>query len=101
MKLLSLLKLLVQKLCLSQNAVNYLCGNEALPQPLTAEEEADYFAQMTQGSELARDKLVEHNLRLVVFLAKKFEIRLFFLWRYDIIIEEIHVFLEDPLCVTV
>ena len=73
MKLLNLLKLLVQKLCLSQNVVNYLCGNEALPQPLTAEEEAHYFALMNQGQDYARDKLVEHNLRLVVFLAKKFE----------------------------
>lgn len=73
MKLLSLLKIILQKMCLSQNAVNYLCGNEALPQPLTAEEEATYFSQMNNGDESARDKLVEHNLRLVVFLAKKFE----------------------------
>lgn len=73
MKLLSLLKILLQKMCLSQNAVNYLCGNEALPQPLTAEEESTYFSQMNNGDESARDKLVEHNLRLVVFLAKKFE----------------------------
>lgn len=73
MKLLSLLKLILQKMCLSQNAVNYLCGNEALPQPLSAEEEAICFAQMHNGDESARDKLVEHNLRLVVFLAKKFE----------------------------
>lgn len=73
MKLLSLLKLILQKMCLSQNAVNYLCGNEALPQPLSAEEEATCFAQMHNGDESARDKLVEHNLRLVVFLAKKFE----------------------------
>ena len=58
---------------MSQNAVNYLCGNEALPQPLTAEEEAECFAKMHAGDNFARDKLVEHNLRLVVFLAKKFE----------------------------
>ena len=73
MKMFSFLKLILQKLCVSQNAVNYLCGNEALPQPLTAEEEAECFAKMNSGDSFARDKLVEHNLRLVVFLAKKFE----------------------------
>ncbi len=52
---------------------NYLCGTEALPQPLTPQEEADYVQASAQGDLLAQDKLVEHNLRLVVFLAKKFE----------------------------
>jgi RNA polymerase sporulation-specific sigma factor len=44
-----------------------------LPPPLSKEEEADLTEMYQQGDEGARDKLVEHNLRLVVYIAKKFE----------------------------
>ena len=73
MKMLEMLKKLLRKLALSQQAVHYLCGTEALPHPLTAEEEANLLNMVAQGDNAAKDKLVEHNLRLVVFLAKKFE----------------------------
>ncbi|MDE7454364.1 MAG: RNA polymerase sporulation sigma factor SigE [Clostridia bacterium] len=73
MKMLEMLKKLLSKLSLSDNAVNYLCGAEALPHPLSAEEEASLLTAIANGDNLAKDKLVEHNLRLVVFLAKKFE----------------------------
>lgn len=73
MKLLELLKKLLDKLSLSQKAVHYLCGTEALPHPLSAEEEAELLKRTAEGDNDAKDKLVEHNLRLVVFLAKKFE----------------------------
>jgi RNA polymerase sporulation-specific sigma factor len=47
--------------------------NNAFPQPLSAEEEAAYIERMTQGDADARNKLIEHNLRLVAHLVRKFE----------------------------
>lgn len=57
----------------SENIVCFICGNEALPLPLDDEEESLLILQAEQGDEYARGKLVEHNLRLVVYIAKKFE----------------------------
>ena len=73
MKILQIIKKLLQGLGLWQKWTHYLCGTEALPQPLSAEEESVLLEKMAQGDTYARDDLVEHNLRLVVFLAKKFE----------------------------
>ncbi|MCM1289766.1 MAG: RNA polymerase sporulation sigma factor SigE [Corallococcus sp.] len=73
MKPLSLLKKLLEKFALSQKAVHYLCGTEVLPHPLDAETESLLLSKVAQGDNEAKDTLVEHNLRLVVFLAKKFE----------------------------
>lgn len=64
---------LLQKLGIYTNIVNYICGNEALPQPLDAEQEALMITLALAGDDNAKEKLVEHNLRLVVYLAKKFE----------------------------
>jgi len=44
-----------------------------LPPPLTDEEEKFYFNLVSEGSMEARNKIIEHNLRLVVYIAKKFE----------------------------
>lgn len=61
---------------LLQNAVSdplcYIGGPDTLPRPLSREEEADAIARMEED-ESARSLLVEHNLRLVVYIAKKFE----------------------------
>lgn len=73
MKLIDLLVKVFKKIGLTDSVVNYICGNEALPQPLDAETEQQYIKQSISGDGAARDKLVEHNLRLVVYLAKKFE----------------------------
>lgn len=53
--------------------IHYIGGSEVLPPPLSAEEEAAAIAACQQGDERARNRLIEHNLRLVVFLARKFE----------------------------
>lgn len=52
--------------------VSYITNN-AFPQPLSEDEEALQIAQMKNGSEEARNILIEHNLRLVAHITKKFE----------------------------
>lgn len=56
-----------------ENTVYFLDGTPALPPPLTKEEEAECFEDIRRGKEEAREKLIVHNLRLVVYIAKKFE----------------------------
>lgn len=46
---------------------------DKLPEPLSKEEEVKYVTMAMDDDEMARNKLIEHNLRLVVFLAKKYE----------------------------
>ena len=53
--------------------VHYLNGGRGLPPPLTPEEEKALLARMADGDPAARDELITHNLRLVVYLAKKYE----------------------------
>ena len=55
------------------NTLDYICGTEALPLPLSAEEERDKLNMLKEGDNRAKAELVEHNLRLVVYIAKKFE----------------------------
>lgn len=51
----------------------YINGPETLPPPLTKEEEETIMAQLVAGDESNRELLITHNLRLVVYIAKKFE----------------------------
>lgn len=53
--------------------VFYINGPETLPPPLKAEEEAECIKKLEQGDHDSRDMLIVHNLRLVVYIAKKFE----------------------------
>ena len=48
-------------------------NNQAFPNPLTPEEEEYYLNQMAQGDKGAREKLIEHNLRLVAHIVKKYQ----------------------------
>ena len=54
-------------------AVHYLTGGPSLPAPLTPEAEKALLARMAAGDRAARDELICHNLRLVVYLSKKYE----------------------------
>lgn len=57
-----------------KQSVFYIGGSEVLPAPLSAEEEKECLKQLLgEDSEAARKKLISHNLRLVVYLARKFE----------------------------
>lgn len=51
----------------------YIGGSDTLPQPLSREREAELIARMGQGDFAVRQTLIEHNLRLVVYLARRFE----------------------------
>lgn len=55
------------------NILFYVGASDKLPEPLSKEEEEFYLVMATDGDIMAKDKLIEHNLRLVVFLAKKYE----------------------------
>lgn len=57
----------------AENILLYVCGNEALPLPLSEEDEKILIDEMANDNKIAREKLIEHNLRLVVYIAKKFE----------------------------
>ena len=56
-------------------SVMYIGGSDTLPAPLTREEEGRLLAQLGEegGREAARGRLIEHNLRLVVYIARRFE----------------------------
>ena len=58
-----------KRLC--KKGIFYIGGPDVLPAPLSPEKEADYIAHIDE--EVARTALVEHNLRLVVYIAKRFE----------------------------
>lgn len=64
-----ILKILPHEKC----GVHYVNGTDSLPPPLTREEEEAAFRLMEKDFQKARDMLIVHNLRLVVYIAKKFE----------------------------
>lgn len=55
------------------NSLFYVGSSDKLPEPLSKEEEALYVERAMSGDDFAKGKLIEHNLRLVVFLSKKYE----------------------------
>ena len=61
------------RLRLMAPCVHYINGSQTLPPPLKKKEEADILARLCAGDKSAREDLIVHNLRLVVYIAKKFE----------------------------
>ncbi len=53
--------------------IDYINGPDTLPPPLTAEKEFNCLQKLELGDKEAREKIIVHNLRLVVYIAKKFE----------------------------
>ena len=63
----------IKKLFHKVGELFYIGSTDKLPPPLSRDEEEYYINMASDGDLFARDKLIEHNLRLVVFLAKKYE----------------------------
>ncbi|MBR5900043.1 MAG: RNA polymerase sporulation sigma factor SigE [Clostridia bacterium] len=68
-----MLKTLLQKFSLNENLLRYVSGAEVLPVPFSVEEESQLIGELAEGKEGVKDKLIEHNLRLVVYIARRFE----------------------------
>lgn len=68
-----MLKKIILWLKLKYSECFFVGSTDKLPPPLKKEEELSYLIKLQNGDERARDVLIEHNLRLVVFLAKKYE----------------------------
>lgn len=69
MELVSAIALFIKQLTL---LVSYV-KNNAFPQPLTEEEETKHLQRMAEGDAMSRNLLIEHNLRLVAHIVKKFD----------------------------
>lgn len=54
-------------------SIMYIGGSETLPPPLTKEEEAYYISRLAAGDDTVKQVLIERNLRLVVYIARRFE----------------------------
>ena len=63
----------IQSLFYRVTSIFYVGATDMLPEPLSKEMEELYIEKMQQGDIYAKEQLIEHNLRLVVFLAKKYE----------------------------
>ena len=67
------IKILLLKLNINTKVLWYINGPQSLPPPLTEEEEAIIFNGLEMGDKSAKEKMIVHNLRLVIYIAKKFE----------------------------
>ena len=56
-----------------ERQIFYIGGSDILPAPLKGQEEQNALIALEQGDETAKQRLIEHNLRLVVFIARRFE----------------------------
>lgn len=61
------------KLFSEENRIDYINGSDTLPPPLKPNEELEVFNELKTNPKYAKEKLITHNLRLVVYISKKFE----------------------------
>lgn len=73
MTIVSKIRYFLLRIKLKENYIHYVNGPETLPEPLTKEQEQAVIDEILNGNDSAREKLIVHNLRLVVYIAKKFE----------------------------
>lgn len=73
MKIIVILNRILSKFKLFARKLYYIGGNDALPPPLTKDEEDNLVIRLVGGDESVRSILIERNLRLVVYIARKFE----------------------------
>lgn len=66
-----ILQRLIQRF--AKTKIYYINGPDTLPAPLTRDEEADIFVKLEKNDDSAKQALIVHNLRLVVYIARKFE----------------------------
>ena len=64
---------ILKKIFVKAGSIFYVGATDMLPEPLSKEMEDYYIVLKDDGDETAKNVLIEHNLRLVVFLAKKYE----------------------------
>ncbi len=72
-ELFNTLKAVIRRLLGGRDTVDYVNGPDTLPPPLGPEEEKRVFAMLSTEPKKAREILITHNLRLVVYISKKFE----------------------------
>lgn len=68
-----ILNRILEKLGLCRGNLHYVGGSDALPPPLSKEEEEKLLSRLNEDAEEVRSTLIERNLRLVVYIARKFE----------------------------
>lgn len=71
--ILKTIKRFILRLIITDDEVFYIGGNESLPPPLSKDEELRIIDEIKNGNEKLKEKLIVHNLRLVVYIAKRFE----------------------------
>lgn len=67
------LRWLVERGLVKPRPIYYVGSSEALPPPLSSEEEAALLLRLTEGDDSVKNTLIERNLRLVVYIARKFD----------------------------
>ena len=68
-----MIRKILRKILNKYQSILFVGSTDILPEPLSKEEETKYVEMSMNNDEFARNKLIEHNLRLVVFLAKKYD----------------------------